>query len=97
MSWWKEELPSDEEYEIARRNLEACDWKVDYIISHYCPNSIIDIIGNGIYQTDRLTTFFEEIRQRCDFDCWFFGHYHDNRVIMRKYAMLYAQIIEIGS
>jgi len=97
VSWWKEELPSDEEYETARRNLEACGWKVDYIISHCCPNSVMDIIGGGMYQTDRLTAFFEEIKQRCDFDCWFFGHYHDSRAIMRKYAMLYEQIIEIDS
>jgi len=95
VSWWKEELPSDEEYKTARQNLEACGWKVDYIISHCCPKSVMDIIGNGMYQSDRLTTFFEEIKDRCDFDCWFFGHYHDNRVIMRKYAMLYAHIIEI--
>ena len=24
VSWWKEELPNDEEYEIARQNLENC-------------------------------------------------------------------------
>ena len=95
VSWWKDELPSDEEYATARRNLDICGWKVNYIITHCCPNSIADIIGGGLYQPDQLTTFFEEIRERCEFDYWFFGHYHDNRVVMQKYVMLYEQIVEL--
>lgn len=72
----------DAEYETARKNLDACGWKVDYIISHCCPSDIVDIIGGGLYQHNRLTDFFEEISKRCEFDYWFFGHYHDNRVLM---------------
>lgn len=95
VSWWKEEMPNEKEYETARRNLDACDWQVDYIITHCCPSSIVDIISGGLYQPDPLTDFFEEVRNRCDFDYWFFGHYHDNRIIERKYIMLYEQIVEI--
>jgi len=95
VSWWKEELPSDEEYETARRNLDACGWKVDWIISHCCPSSVADVIGGGLYQHDRLTDFFEGIKERCEFDYWFFGHYHDNSAIMRKYLLLYEQIVEV--
>lgn len=94
VSWWKEELPSDAEYEAARNNLDACGWRVDYIVTHCCPNSIADIIGGGLYQPDRLTSFFEEVKERCAFDHWFFGHYHDNRKLMRKYILLYEQIVE---
>lgn len=97
VSWWKEELPNDEEYVTARKNLDAFDWKVDYIVSHCCPSSVTDIIGGSMYQRDRLTDFFEEIKERCEFDYWFFGHYHDNRAIMRKYILLYEQIVEIES
>ena len=95
VSWWKEELPNDEEYQTAQRSLESCNWKVDWVISHCCPSSIVDIIGGGMYQHDRLTDFFEEIKDKCEFDYWFFGHYHDNRPIMRKYVLLHEQIVEI--
>jgi len=97
VSWWKEEQPSDEEYETARRNLDACGWKVDWIISHCGPSSIVDIIGRGMYQHDKLTDFLEEVKERCAHDYWFFGHYHDDRPIMRKYLLLYQQIIEAHS
>ena len=33
--------------------------------------------------------------QRCTFRYWFFGHYHSNMVIEKKYAMLYEQIIRL--
>jgi len=95
VSWWKEELPGDAEYDTALRNLDGCGWKVDYIVTHCCPSSLSDIIGGGMYQRDRLTDFFETISGRCDFQYWFFGHYHDNRILMRKYILLYEQIVEI--
>ena len=37
ISWWAQELPSDEEYTEARRNLDAVGWQVDYIITHTAP------------------------------------------------------------
>ena len=37
ISWWARELPYDEEYAEARRNLDAVGWQVDYIITHCAP------------------------------------------------------------
>lgn len=95
VSWWAEELPGDAEYEDALRNLEKHDWKVDVILSHCCPTSVADIIGGGMFQPDRLTDFFEDVKDRCAFEHWFFGHYHENRIIMRKYILLFEQIVEL--
>ena len=56
VSWWPEELPSDEEYEEARRNLDAHGWAIDYVLTHCAPTSIArKIIPNG--QEDRLMEF----------------------------------------
>ena len=95
VSWWKEELPDDTEYETALSNLEACGWNVDYIITHCCPSSIEDRIGKEACQHDRLTDFFDTIKDKCEFRCWFFGHYHENRIIDEKYVLLYEQIIQM--
>ena len=94
-SWWKEELPSDEEYETAIANLERYGWEVDYIISHCCPTSIQDALSGGAYQADRLTDFFEEVSQRCRFKYWFCGHYHLNEILKQRYVLLYEQIIQL--
>ena len=94
-SWWKEELPSNEEYETAKANLDRYNWQVDYIISHCCPTSIQDALSGGAYQADRLTAFFQEVSQRCQFNCWFCGHYHLNALLEQRYVLLYEQIIQL--
>ena len=94
-SWWQEELPGEAEYAAARSTLEFCGWKVDYIFTHCAPSSVLEFLGDGIYKPDALTDFHEEVCQRCEFDYWFFGHYHENRHIERKYVLLYEQIIEL--
>ncbi len=76
-------------------SLDRAGWEVDYIITHCCPSSVQDIFSGGLYQRDALTEFFDEVRQRCRFKYWFFGHYHEDMVIEKKYAMLYEQIIRL--
>ena len=93
LSWWKEELPSDEEYQEAERNLNKYDRKVDYIITHCAPTSISDIIGRGLYMSDRLTDYLETVYQSCSFKHWFFGHYHENKIIGEKFILLYESIV----
>ena len=95
VSWWKEEMPCDEEYEEARNNLDASGWKVDYILSHCCPSSVMDVIGKDSYNRDRLTDFFEELKDKLNFERWFFGHYHENREIFVKFVLLYEKIIAL--
>ena len=94
-SWWADELPNDVEYQEAEDNLDACNRTVDYILSHCCPSSIMDVISGGMYQHDRLTDYFETLKNDCQFQYWFFGHYHDNQVIDRKYILLYEQIVQM--
>ena len=48
-----------------------------------------------MYQPDALTDYLEEIRQKCRYRRWFFGHYHDNRNVTERDLMLYEQIIRI--
>ncbi|WP_300957923.1 metallophosphoesterase, partial [Faecalibaculum rodentium] len=34
LNWWQDELPTKEECENGYRNLNACNWKVDYVLTH---------------------------------------------------------------
>src|SRR5699024_1086446 len=49
-TWWRQELPSDAEYQEAEQNLAACGGKVDWILSHCAPSSLVDLLGDGLYQ-----------------------------------------------
>ena len=85
LSWWKEELPSEEEMAEGLRNL----------ISHCCATSTQERISGGVYQPDILTRYFEKIKEMCRYRKWFFGHYHDNVNVNSREILLYEQIIRI--
>ena len=95
VSWWKEELPSDEEIQNAERNLAKVDFNVNYVLSHCAPQSIVSWLMGGFTQPDKLTMYFEDLARRLTFRNWFFGHYHDDRKIMGKFILLYDQIVRI--
>jgi predicted phosphodiesterase len=94
ISWWEQELPSDEEYAEAERNLERCGWTVDYIVSHCAPTSIARMESRH-NESDRLADFLQKVREKARYYYWFFGHYHDNRAIDEKHILLWEQIVQV--
>ena len=93
VSWWKQELPSKEELAFGLQTLIRNDNKVDFIISHCCPQEIASLCG--FREPDILTSWFNMVAYTVQFDKWFFGHYHDERQIMGKFIMLYEKIERI--
>ena len=83
------------EYRTAREALGKAGWDVDYIITHCCPSSIQDTFSGSPFRRDALTDFLDEVQERCRFQYWFFGHYHENMVVEKKFVMLYKQIIRL--
>ena len=94
-SWWREELPSDDEIQNAEKNLAEVNYSVDYVISHCAPQSIVAYMYMGHSEPDKLTTYFEDLSHRLIFRNWFFGHYHEDKKVLDKYILLYDQIVRI--
>lgn len=88
-------MPCEDELRAARSVLDSVGWEVDHIVSHCCPGSIQEMFGGDLYQRNVLTDFFDEDRTQCRFQYWFFGHYHENMVIGKKFVMLYERIIRL--
>ena len=93
-TWWKEELPSDEEYENAEKNLASVNYKVDYVISHSAPQSVVNLVYKG-EEPNRLTLWFEEIAKKLNFEMWYFGHYHQEVFCIVSYTLLHYAIERI--
>ena len=94
LTWWEQELPTQEEMEEGRRNLELNGNIVDFIVTHCCASSTEVLVGCN-YEKTYLNNYFEDIRQNVKYDKWFFGHYHNNRNVNDKEILLYEQIIRI--
>ncbi len=98
ISWWKQEMPSKEEYKEAIYNLNKNNWSVDYIITHTAPTNIIHFLEqeHEVYNKENeLSDFLEEIDNKTKYKKWFFGHYHLDENIDNKYYALYQNKIRI--
>ena len=95
ISWWEEELPNQEEMENGLSNLERYHYRVDYMITHSPPASVLALLGRSSYKQDILTEYLENIKQRVEYKYWFMGHMHVNEKITNKDIILYEQIIKI--
>lgn len=95
-SWWKQELPTEEEIQHGLDMLATHGNKADFMITHSPSASEIALIGQGLYEQDGLTKYLEKIKQENDIGMHFSGHLHINRQISQKEIILYEQIIRIA-
>ena len=96
-SYWKEELPNQNEIITAFDNLDNVGNKVDYIISHCASLSMQNKINinNHKKKNNILTNFFEALESELKYEHWYFGHYHLDQDIDDKHTVLYKKIIKI--
>ena len=94
VSWWEEELPNEQEMAEARRNLAAADNKVDYIITHSLPSSLLPFVVRSAEQ-DSATIFLEEIFNKVKYRHWYCGHYHEDVNLPFRISVMYQSIKEI--
>lgn len=92
VSWWPQEIPSDEELNIAMKALNANNWEVDIIITHCAPDSVQTKIADW-YEHDKITKFLETIKKDCKYKHWYFGHYHIDNDIDDWHTALYNRIM----
>lgn len=95
LSWWSEELPSEAEIQNGIKNLNKHNNKVDFIITHTPPASVIALLGYGLYEQDILTRYLEEVRCNTEYKKHFMGHMHINKALNDKDILLYEQIVRI--
>lgn len=96
ISWWKEELPSEYEMRRGRENLKKVGYKVDYVISHCLPQSMVNFLYGGKSDSDILTRYFERLLQNgLTFKKWYAGHYHRDIQLLGQYEIFYHKIERI--
>lgn len=93
--WWQREMPSAEEYARGREWLERRGNQVDYIITHTASREIAMQLVPEIYPgEEELQYYFQELAETVNFERWYFGHWHMDRVLGR-YIGIYDEILRI--
>ncbi|MBP3810407.1 MAG: hypothetical protein ILA15_06725 [Clostridiales bacterium] len=89
--WFPEELPSQEEYDEAERNLKSNGYSVDCILTHTCSvNQLASLYGTqtAMNSPDPLSWYFRDLEKKVSFSMWAYGHHHrDERVDDRHVAL----------
>lgn len=97
LSWWEEELPSKKEMQNGINNLQQHNNAVDFILTHSPSTSELYLMGGkGLYKTDILTNYLEEVKVTTQYKKHLFGHMHVNQAINDKDICIYEQIIRIA-
>lgn len=95
-TWWSQEMPNDEEYKNATKNLEECSFTVDYILTHTAPADTVEYmsksnlgIKNTVVEEFLLTGYLQWVVENASFNKWYFGHFHIDAELWRnQYAVL---------
>lgn len=96
ISWWPEEIPSEDEMRHGLETLARYDNRVDFVITHCLPQEVASVFSMGLYESDALTMYFNKLlHDGLQFDRWYCGHYHINRRVMGKFDVLYDDIVRI--
>lgn len=93
--WWKEEMPSEEEYIEGIKVLKEHNWNVDYIITHACPGAALELISSkcGIKsKANELHRYFDKLNQKVKYKHWYFGHYHFDLRLSDKMTLLFNKV-----
>lgn len=97
VTWWAEEIPSRKEKDNGLKNLEKCNYEIDYVLTHTCPVSIQNLILTNKSSTE-VEEYLEYVKNLllvndAHFE-WFFGHYHIDKSFY-YYHCLYSDKIKL--
>lgn len=99
ISWWREEEITNNDINKFMTIAEEYDNKVDIMLSHDAPASIIPIVklysGVNDGEISNSQKQLEKINQIIDIKKWYFGHWHIDKKIDDKFECLYKKIKEI--
>lgn len=102
-TWWPQEELSQDEANYAMKNFETHNLKVDYILSHTCPQPVVnrleaeclpayDTATWGQKTDDPTTIRLTPFALVGDFKAWIFGHFHIDHQTTWHHKPYYCQI-----
>lgn len=81
ISWWKDEIPSAEEWANMEKHLAEVDYKVDVVLTHTAPMRFLQPKTKeiGIHWCnfqDEVAKRLSGLEPEIQYKIWYFGHFH---------------------
>lgn len=95
-TWWADEIPSQDDINNARRNLAGVGNKVDLVLTHTLPRSIIEQLRlNPLKIEDPAAIMLDGLRESIEFNDWYAGHFHLDEDI-GSFHVLFNRVLRIA-
>ena len=88
-------VPSPESLQKAKDNLSAAGNKVDYILSHQAPGRVMGFVDKSAIEKNHINIAYDDILLNNQFDKWYFGSYHVDRVATPALISVYENVIKL--
>jgi predicted phosphodiesterase len=85
--------PSPEDFERAICSLQKYNYELDYIVSYEPPTIITEFLALNKNVSENLSYYLDEINQKTDYERWFFGRHHIDKIIPPKYFALFNNVV----
>lgn len=99
VSYWEEEIPTDEDFRNGNEHLEKCGCQVDFIITHTCPLNMIPYLGarHSAPEEYPLQNYLQWVNDSTisHLKCWYFGHWHMDKELPQKCRAVYLDVIDM--
>lgn len=94
VSWWPQEMPTEEEMHRALEHLAERDNRVDYILTHV-PTLTAAARLNPRLAVDGVSLFLGGVEQSVTCKRWFFGSLHRDQIISEKRRAVFEQVVAV--
>lgn len=100
VSWWRQELPTYDDLDEANKSLAKHGRKVDYIITHSCPERVLYKLPLE-HRPAKLkccldNAFLSNFIDTVEYKHWYFGHYHVDCRVGNKHTAMYQSVIRLA-
>lgn len=99
ISYWEEEIPSNEEWSNLLNNLNKYNNYVDYVLTYTPPSSDLRMIGaelgKNIGKGSEININLQSLSEKIKYKKWIHSYYHLDLELSRKHISVYSEIIEL--
>lgn len=99
VSYWKEEIPSKEDWDNLKINLNKYNNYVDYVLTYTPPSEDLKIIGaelgSNLGKGNDISQNLQLLADSVKYKKWYHSYYHFDIEISRKHTNIYKKILEI--
>lgn len=99
VSYWNEEIPSKEDWNNVRVNLNKYNNYVDYVLTYTPPSADLRIIGaelgTNLGKGNNISQNLQLLSEGIKYKKWYHSYYHLDIEISRKHTNIYKAILEV--